>query len=253
MLDYQSDYLSIKYHEKEKLLLPVWSGKPLTAELFMAEMRNYMVLFHKTKAERAIWNHTNFTFTIPDNLFSWIETEVNQPAKKGGVQKVGFILGEDVMAQFSTMNSFESTKSVFAPRYFAHPAKALDWVNKKEEVSGNPFEQVIELLIDKNEEKGIASIQMEIKLEQLPYYMQKLNELFNHQAFVYKNYQKFMRLTAREKEILGMVTQGYTSQEISARLQISFNTILTHRRNILRKLECKNVADMMRFTTFIHL
>ncbi|MCO6497801.1 MAG: response regulator transcription factor [Chitinophagaceae bacterium] len=54
-------------------------------------------------------------------------------------------------------------------------------------------------------------------------------------------------LTQREKEILSLVTKGYSNQEIADELYISINTVKTHRSNILFKCDVKNTASLIRF------
>lgn len=54
-------------------------------------------------------------------------------------------------------------------------------------------------------------------------------------------------LTKREKEILGLIYQGYDSNEISGRLFISLNTVNNHRQNILSKTKTKNTAQALLF------
>ena len=53
-------------------------------------------------------------------------------------------------------------------------------------------------------------------------------------------------LTRREKEILGFIAQGLTSQAIADRLFLSALTVETHRRNLLAKFEVSNTAMLMR-------
>jgi DNA-binding CsgD family transcriptional regulator len=53
-------------------------------------------------------------------------------------------------------------------------------------------------------------------------------------------------LTRREKEILGLIAQGLTSQEMADKLFLSALTIETHRRNLLAKSEVNNTALLMR-------
>jgi DNA-binding NarL/FixJ family response regulator len=48
------------------------------------------------------------------------------------------------------------------------------------------------------------------------------------------------KLTAREKEVLKMVSTGYTSIEIGVRLTISSQTVNTHIKNIYRKLQIRS-------------
>lgn len=51
-------------------------------------------------------------------------------------------------------------------------------------------------------------------------------------------------LSEREKEIVGCVVRGMTGKEIADRLFISVNTVLTHRKNISRKLNIHSVAGL---------
>ena len=54
-------------------------------------------------------------------------------------------------------------------------------------------------------------------------------------------------LSRREKEILNLIAEGYTNSEIADRLFISYETVSTHRKNILSKLKVKNTAMLIRF------
>jgi DNA-binding NarL/FixJ family response regulator len=56
----------------------------------------------------------------------------------------------------------------------------------------------------------------------------------------------FPRLSAREKEILRLIIDEKTTQEIAQQLFISFGTVETHRRNIIIKLGVKNTAGLVR-------
>lgn len=51
--------------------------------------------------------------------------------------------------------------------------------------------------------------------------------------------------TKREKQIIKLLSQGFESGEIAEILNISSNTVTTHRRNILRKGEFKNTAHLI--------
>jgi len=52
-------------------------------------------------------------------------------------------------------------------------------------------------------------------------------------------------LSVREKEVLHLIVSGGNNREIAGRLFISENTVLTHRRNIMRKLKTKNTAQLI--------
>lgn len=56
-------------------------------------------------------------------------------------------------------------------------------------------------------------------------------------------------LTRREKEILELIADGMTNNEIAQKLFISVSTVDTHRKNLLAKFEAKNIAALIRMAT----
>lgn len=54
-------------------------------------------------------------------------------------------------------------------------------------------------------------------------------------------------LTSREKEILKMAGEGKSNKEISDALFISVRTVHHHRASIMKKLDLKNVADLVHY------
>lgn len=76
-----------------------------------------------------------------------------------------------------------------------------------------------------------------------------LNKL--KQQYVEENNERFSilrsneKLTFREKEILNFLSQGFSSKEISLHLSISFNTVESHRKNLLQKFHVNNTASLL--------
>ncbi len=64
-----------------------------------------------------------------------------------------------------------------------------------------------------------------------------------------KGYYKFnnFELTKREKEIVGLITDGLTNNEIASKLFVSNRTVDTHRKNVLSKLGLKNTATLVKY------
>lgn len=56
-----------------------------------------------------------------------------------------------------------------------------------------------------------------------------------------------VRLSPRSREVLGLLAAGLTAAEIAARLGISKETAMTHRRNLMRKLGLRNKAELIRY------
>lgn len=55
-----------------------------------------------------------------------------------------------------------------------------------------------------------------------------------------------IRLTEREQEVLTLIVHEHTAQEIADKLFVSASTVITHRKNLLRKFEVKNSAGLVR-------
>ena len=57
----------------------------------------------------------------------------------------------------------------------------------------------------------------------------------------------FQQLTNREMEILKLIVEEKTNQEMAEQLLISCRTVESHRRNILLKLDIRNTAGLVKF------
>lgn len=55
------------------------------------------------------------------------------------------------------------------------------------------------------------------------------------------------QLGPREKQVLGLIAQGYSAKEIARELDISKNTVDVHRRNIMIKLNLRKSTELTRY------
>ena len=62
---------------------------------------------------------------------------------------------------------------------------------------------------------------------------------------------QFASLTAREKEVVGLVTAGLLNKQIAAELAISEVTVKMHRGNIMRKMQARSLADLVRMADLL--
>jgi DNA-binding NarL/FixJ family response regulator len=60
-------------------------------------------------------------------------------------------------------------------------------------------------------------------------------------------------LTKREKEVLELIAEGLTNQEIAAKLFLNSTTIDSHRKNMLTKFKAKNTAALIKIAVSNHL
>jgi DNA-binding NarL/FixJ family response regulator len=55
-------------------------------------------------------------------------------------------------------------------------------------------------------------------------------------------------LTGREREVLQLVGEGYSNQEIADKLVVSIKTVQAHRTAVMRKLGLRDVTHLVRYT-----
>jgi two-component system response regulator NreC len=60
-------------------------------------------------------------------------------------------------------------------------------------------------------------------------------------------------LSVREREVLSMTAQGYSSQEIGDRLALSAKTVETYRTRVMRKLNLRHRSDLVRYALRVGL
>ena len=54
-------------------------------------------------------------------------------------------------------------------------------------------------------------------------------------------------MTPREQEVLTLIAQGFSNNEIADHLVISAKTVDRHRENIMRKLNLHNRVDLVKY------
>ncbi len=60
-------------------------------------------------------------------------------------------------------------------------------------------------------------------------------------------------LSSRETEVLRLIAEGRTTAEIAEDLGISVKTVETHRRQVMEKLDLRNIADLTKYALRIGL
>jgi DNA-binding NarL/FixJ family response regulator len=56
-----------------------------------------------------------------------------------------------------------------------------------------------------------------------------------------------IRLTPRQREIIQLLAEGRSNKEIAVALELSVKTTETHRANIMRRLNCHSVTELVRY------
>jgi two-component system response regulator NreC len=67
------------------------------------------------------------------------------------------------------------------------------------------------------------------------------------------NLAGYTDLSKREREVLPLVTLGYSNKEIASKLFISTKTVEAHKASIMRKLKLHSRAELIRYAVYHHL
>jgi DNA-binding NarL/FixJ family response regulator len=60
-------------------------------------------------------------------------------------------------------------------------------------------------------------------------------------------YKDTRRLTGRQREVVQLLGEGYSSKQVGFALNISTKTVETHRANIMQRIGCHSVAELVRY------
>jgi FixJ family two-component response regulator len=61
----------------------------------------------------------------------------------------------------------------------------------------------------------------------------------------------FATLTARERDVIGFVTAGLLNKQIAGEMGVSEVTVKMHRGNIMRKMQARSLADLVRMADLL--
>lgn len=61
------------------------------------------------------------------------------------------------------------------------------------------------------------------------------------------NHQAFSLLTEREREVLQLIAEGKSTKQIASDLNVSAKTVESHRRQVMGKLNIRNVAELTKY------
>ena len=74
--------------------------------------------------------------------------------------------------------------------------------------------------------------------------IEQLQQLFTSDSSGNTTTENNKDLSSREVDVLQLIVKGITNKEIADKLNISLNTVLTHRKNITAKLGIKTVSGL---------
>ena len=84
--------------------------------------------------------------------------------------------------------------------------------------------------------------------QKLPYYSEKVLKIITTNPQDNKLIDKELsQISSREIEVLKLIAMEYSTNEIADKLFVSVNTIESHRKSLMKKLDVKNVVGLIKF------
>ncbi|MFD2201252.1 helix-turn-helix transcriptional regulator [Shivajiella indica] len=146
------------------------------------------------------------------------------------------------------------TDGIFADEFLHVKAAVFDTAKKRISVNYNAvlldekaFDPISYLVLcswidTRNKaEEDILLLENDIKNK----LMEAKNYYFKANQARFQFLQNKNKISEREKEVALLLSQGYSTKNISDQLHISFNTVESHRKNLLQKLAAKNTAELV--------
>ncbi len=84
-------------------------------------------------------------------------------------------------------------------------------------------------------------------VDKMKHIQNKAERLLAENKFFKENLHKYLSVGKRGKEVLKLVALGKSSAEISKELNISVDTVNTHRKNLKKKLKISNTFEFMEY------
>jgi DNA-binding NarL/FixJ family response regulator len=74
--------------------------------------------------------------------------------------------------------------------------------------------------------------------------------IHRNSSFILANQHLYDSLTERQKEIAKLIAKGEKNHEIAKLLNLTTETVKTHRKNLVKKLNVKSMAELVKFSLY---
>lgn len=153
------------------------------------------------------------------------------------------------------MNGMEVTQKILA---FDPSANILMLsMYDDEDYVGRCIENGVKGYVVKNESGEELEYAVHTILEGKTYFSQQVHKVilnkYKRAAVKKKERHEDIRLTAREIEIVKLIDDGLTSQQMADKLFISPRTVETHRANLMKKFGVKNSIELVKKARLINI
>jgi len=126
---FQTDKILISFDQEKKVCEIALSHDFDEIELFKADLKKFLEIAAKHKAEKALWNLENFNITIGPELQAWIDDNINKAEVEMGISKEAFLVQDDLTAELSVEQTMDEAHAQgLQTKLFNNRNEAIDWL-----------------------------------------------------------------------------------------------------------------------------
>jgi DNA-binding NarL/FixJ family response regulator len=114
------------------------------------------------------------------------------------------------------------------------------------EIIDDLIENNVDGYLQKNAQKEEFLKAIETILNGEKYFSKEIKDIYLQNKFE-KNKEKEIKLTKREVEVISLIAEEFTTQEIADKLFLSKHTIESYRKNLITKLNVRNLAGLTKY------
>lgn len=152
-----------------------------------------------------------------------------------------------LITDFSTIdyNGFERLLNI---RNSFPELKILILTNEVDKTELNELNKAgIKQILLKTADKDELLLAIDATLKGRKYYSDEVLDLLLDESSRKDKLEESAVLTATEMEIVRLIAEGLTTKEIASRKTISFHTVMSHRKNIFRKLSVNSSSELIMY------
>ena len=259
---YIGPYLAIKHEGEYSRLISTWKSNPPNDLAYRKELLEHLHIAENIKPCQIMWLLENLAFKVDDVTKKWVDENISAPIfsagfvgkNHDGFDQVAFVVGKDVLAYIEVMDIFQESSSIgFVPKYFATEKEATNWLNEESiEKDGKTENQSMSVTFKGIDDNGKVVFEFKDQVSKFDSTVHLFKTIIEQNYFMKNNVDKYSSLTKREKVTLKFIVIGYTNQQISEEMNVSFHTIRTHRNRIWKKLDITQIRDCLKYECFFN-
>ena len=108
------------------------------------------------------------------------------------------------------------------------------------------IENNVDGYVPKNAEKAELLTAIHTILKGEKYFSKQIKDIYLENKFA-KQKEQEIKLTKREIEVITLIAEEYTTQEIADQLFLSKHTVESYRKNLIAKLNVRNLAGLTKY------